>query len=101
MAICEAIVNFNAATLVIADSFNVASVTLSAPTYFNVNFTTPISTVNYIALCTCGNGAADSQRWNASGPSSVNPTVNSFPMWNGNAGTKTALNFSYCAIFTN
>lgn len=101
MAICEALCNFNATTSTIRSSFNVTSITVGGTPYYQVNFTTPISTINYVALCTAGNGSADSSNWLGSGPITNNPTTSNFPMWSGTASSRTALNYLFLGIFTN
>lgn len=103
MAICEAIVEFSAVTGVISTSFNVTSITVvggSAP-YSQVNFTNPISTSTYIALCTAGNGGVDGLHWLSSGPLVNAPTTTSFSIWNGTNLQRVALAFNSFAVFTN
>lgn len=99
MSVIEAAVNFNGSSSTILNSFNVTSV-VNTGTYYQVNFTTPISNPNYVALCGAGNGALDGSSWMASGPITNNPSVNTFSMWSGTSGVFAGTAFTYCVIYT-
>lgn len=99
MSTLEAAVNFNGSTNSITNSFNVTSIT-SVGSAYQLNFTVPISNVNYIALCGGGNGAIDALSWFAQGPITNNPSQTSFLMWSGTSGTNQGLAYTYCVIYT-
>lgn len=97
MATVEAAVNFNGFFSSITQAFNVTSV-VNAGAYFQINFTSPITNPNYIALCNGCNGTTAS--WFSQGPVAANPSVTSFNVWSGTPSTFAGLTYTYCIIYT-
>ena len=100
MALIEAAINFNGTTSGIRSSYNVASIVNLGVGRWTINFTAPISDLNYTALCNGGKGVTDSQAWFSAGPLTNDPTTTAFTLWTGTTAAAQNLQFSYFMAIT-